>query len=709
MADDRQVGPGLCVKLGINTSELVGSVGGIALALNQSLQLFGQFEAMGQEAFNATIGAAERLQEEIQHMAYTTGMSTDQVQKWRAAAIATDTDFSSLSYSMQILSARITDTSSAGTDLRKTLAGMGVSVKDANGNFVDSDTLLKSILYQIDQLPTAQQKDAAAKEIWGRSWANLASMINESDKALAAYQKTTPAFSEEDLKNINDCKTAWSELSDTIYVAGARIGSAVINVGAADQKAMLAAAQADPNSPYSKRILAEAGLLPNNTNDSSSPLNKNYAGGTVDGTINVPGGLAGLRSVDTSALLAGPQTLQAKLDEITNVTLPKYKQAYIDAVSNGASQDDIDKAADAYNKEIEQQETIKDQIRDQTSSYQEMIDITLPQLKEKLEAAKKTGLKTDIEAAQIALDRGINSANDWGAALGKAAISADSIKASITIASGWSSKSVIGSAGSNMASFMIDEMQHGATYQVALDAWTQGVHSYSSWTNKEGTLGAAIDAGITVTRNPGKNEREALAAATTASTPAATTTATTPSEQAKNETKDQKTELDKQLANVKTNLSDTQKAYLTGYLAIEKTDREHWTFLTEEMKTSLGNLTENYQKWVKYVADNPTIMNIGVVMWTKVGADWDPLHNAEFMQTVRMNALITNAPEYASVDLSKIAFAGTSTDKTKSGDTTISVTQTINGNTDPAAVKAATKDGVSEALAEDAISRGALY
>ena len=228
MSDEQVVGS-LYVKLGLDTSELMGGYGGIAIALNQSLQLFQQFEAMGQEAFNVTMGAAIRLQEEIQHMAYTTGMSTDQIQKWRAAAIATDTDFSSLSYSMQMLSARITDTGAAGDTLRKTLANMGVQTKDANGNFVDSDTLLTSILTQIDKLPTAQEKDAAAKEIWGRSWANLASMINKSGVALDTFKKTAPGISQADLNKVDEFKTKWGELADKVDVAKAKLGIALMD------------------------------------------------------------------------------------------------------------------------------------------------------------------------------------------------------------------------------------------------------------------------------------------------------------------------------------------------------------------------------------------------------------------------------------------------------------------------------------------------
>jgi hypothetical protein len=623
MAEDQQVGPGLFVKLGINTSELVGGVGGVALALNQSLQLLQQFEAMGQEAFNATIGAAERLQEEIQHMAYVTGMSTDQVQKWRAAAIATGTDFSALSFSMQNLSARVTDTGAAGDDLRRTLANMGVSVKDTNGNFVDSDTLLKSILTKIDELPTAQQKDAAAKEIWGRSWANLASMINESGTALDAYNKKQADFSPVDLEKIQLFKIEAAQVNDQISIMGAQIGTTLIPVIQDFREGInlwTGVLQLDFNRVSSAMQDAQtrAETLRIATRDAWEEANKDLlaqSGKGIDWTLYNQG-LADRKSkIDTSALLAGPQALQAKLDEITNVTLPHLRDKYIDAVYSHASQDDIDKAAEAYNKQIEQQSQIKDQIRDQNLSYQQMIDLTLPELKEKLEAAKKTGLKTDIEAANIALEQGINNANDYGAALGKAAISADSIKASITIASGWTSKSIVGAANSEMASFMVDEMQHGASYQVALDAWSAGVHSYSSWTNGEGTLGAAIDAGQSATRNPGKNEREALAASTTGTPGASPTAAKSLSlaDRAPNDTKTISTELSKQ-ADLYTTLNGKIK---TGWTTQETDALIHYTALDGLAMVQMQKLMDDWGTtagWIsKTIAYEQTIAVINGV------------------------------------------------------------------------------------------------
>jgi hypothetical protein len=181
-------------------------------------------------AIKSTIDTAEKYQDEIQQFSYVTGMNTDQAQRWRAATIATDTDFGSFTYTMANLNARITSNTTDGEALRKTLTDMGVTVKDVNGDYVDADTLMKSLLESFDKMPSAQEKDAAAKEILGRSWTNLAEMINESGDALEAYDKASPGISQADLDKIDRFKTKWAEVAYQLDVVKAKVGLVVIDM-----------------------------------------------------------------------------------------------------------------------------------------------------------------------------------------------------------------------------------------------------------------------------------------------------------------------------------------------------------------------------------------------------------------------------------------------------------------------------------------------
>ena len=225
-----------------------------------------------------------------------------------------------------------------------------------------------------------------------------------------------------------------------------------------------------------------------------------------------------------------------------------------------------------------------------------------------------------------------------------------------SMAASWAPSSVVGSAGSEMYSFLMDEMNHGADYQTAIQAWAAGAHSYAAWA---GTLGAAQVSGLSTdsTINLGANARAAQKASSdtskTANTPGAFTS-TTPASGTPAETTQVKTETGKQLA--------AYQGLWTGIeIGLEKqleTEKTYWTQLTKLQALALGDMSEADAQFTAFVAANPTIKNIGIVVWTEEGADWDPTKNAEFMQVARVNAVLSNVPKFVQPDFSKISMTG---------------------------------------------------
>ena len=645
MADGEQVGEGFYIKFGIDFSQMVGAGGAAAIVLNQTLQLFQQFESYGQQAFDATIGKAIEYQSVIEDLHNTLGMTNADAQKWQQTLVSFDTDVGSFSTSLRMLTQRVSDTGTAGDSLRATLKSIGVDAKDANGEYKNSSDLMEDILQKLGQFPEGTQKANLELEIFGRNWYNIANLVNNGTAAVENFHKQQPLFSDDELDRIDKAKIKIDEFSEKMNAAGALIGAGVIdyilnpiyNVGEiagveASSLGMEFAGASEGVTTGNWALSTEAQkriMNPGAYTQEALAAQEAAAKGTGSGGAQ--------QALTIPALLTGPETLQAKLDEITNTTLPNLRKAYDDAVNAPAQNlETINSTKKAFDDELQQQTDVTNQIRDQKLQYQQMIDITLPNLAEKLKTAKETGLKTEIEGAKIALDQGVNSANDLGEALGKAAISTDSIKSSITIASGWSSQSVIGEAGSEQASFMIDEMQHGASYQVALAAWMAGAHSYSPWMNGIGTLGAAIDSSATVTRNAGKNEREATAAAAKSGSSGAATPGTgtgtdakTPADQS---TADQKadTNYSTQYGTNTTTLKTLYAQRLTDFdnygkfkLALEmyqeNVDKTHWTAETEMMRISLQNMSDSWKEYFIFIGSHPTIHNIGVVNWTKNG------------------------------------------------------------------------------------------
>jgi hypothetical protein len=617
MAEERQVGPGLYVKLGMDLSSLVGAGGAAAIVLNQTLDLFHKFEQAAQMAYDNSAGKAIEYQEAIEDLHNTLGMTNSDAQKWKSTLVSFDTDVGSFSQSLRMLTQRVSDTSATGESLRATLKGIGVDVKDSAGNYKNASDMMQGILVALDHIPEGTRKANLENEIFSRGWQNIANLINNGTLAVEKFKEQQPLFSDDELDRIDKAKIKMGEFDQKMDAIKAKTGASLLeNPGIKSLLDYLSGSgeYADNEAKWNKyQTAVKEGFTGDFNSWSANKTGADWTNKTITSDTGTP----------PAALLTGPETLQQKLDEITNTTLPKLKQAYLDAIPNGNSVE-IASARKAYDDALTQQFDITNQIRDQNLSYQDMVDITLPHLKEALVKAKATGLKTDIEAAQIALNQGVNSANDLGVALGKAAISAADIKSSITIASGWKASDIIGSAGSEQAAFMIDEMEHGVKdAQTALNAWSQGIHSYITLANGEGTLGAAIN-GETPTVNLGANEREAQAAAaksgtiSTAGTGTGTKKSVSVADQSKLDTPIISTELSKQ-ADLFSSLNDKIK---DGWIGLEKNNLTHWTALTELSRIGEQAIMQNAYEAAAYAGRTPIIQKL--VMLSKDGYDINP-------------------------------------------------------------------------------------
>lgn len=204
---------------------------------------------------NMLIESAQAYQDQIEQVSIVTDMSAESTQKWRAATVATDTEFSAFAATMTYLNQTIGDTGATGNELRSTLDSLGISYRKSNGELIDNDTLMKNILTRLSGMKSVQERDAAAKAILGRSWYNLAEMIANADDAMVAYQNHTPAFSQKDLDDIDEYKLKWAELADQVELAKAKLALPIMN-------ALMGIEQvgAETGVKYSGAVMAAGGL-----------------------------------------------------------------------------------------------------------------------------------------------------------------------------------------------------------------------------------------------------------------------------------------------------------------------------------------------------------------------------------------------------------------------------------------------------------------
>jgi hypothetical protein len=196
-----------------------------ALALEVGVALAG----LG-EAYNLTIGRAVAYQDQLDTMHNMLGVTIEDAQKWDAAAIATDTDLSSVMTTMRYLTQRISDSGEAGDNLRATLKGIGVDAKDASGKYKDSSELFQEILVALSEIPAGTERASKAADIFGPRWYYIADMINNADTAVKTFENTHATMTDKESERIDKFKVKWAGVTHQIELAEAEAGLFFIGI-----------------------------------------------------------------------------------------------------------------------------------------------------------------------------------------------------------------------------------------------------------------------------------------------------------------------------------------------------------------------------------------------------------------------------------------------------------------------------------------------
>ena len=126
-------------------------------------------------AFNAGKQA-----DEIATLSKQYGVSTDEIQKFKYAQELVDVDMNSMLGSMQRMTKQMGSNNSAFADL-------GVSITNADGSMRDATTVWYEVLTALSQVENETQRDILAQELFGRSAAELAGIVDDGGAALKAY------------------------------------------------------------------------------------------------------------------------------------------------------------------------------------------------------------------------------------------------------------------------------------------------------------------------------------------------------------------------------------------------------------------------------------------------------------------------------------------------------------------------------------------
>ena len=206
---------------------LTGAITSASIAfdfINQAAQTMKQYV---QEAYDDTVGAAVDFSSQMIKTSDSTGVSTDNLQRLRAGAMAVGVDFDTASQSLRMFSQKIDETGTAGDTLRSRLSQVGVSVTDSNGNMKDTYSIYTQTIEKLGEMPNTMERNNLALAIFGRSWASIAPLMTDY-KTVADAAASADPIPQDTLEKTRQFGINLAEAKDKISILGITVGTELV-------------------------------------------------------------------------------------------------------------------------------------------------------------------------------------------------------------------------------------------------------------------------------------------------------------------------------------------------------------------------------------------------------------------------------------------------------------------------------------------------
>ena len=186
----------------------------------KNLQDIGKAAAVATGAFVAgTVGsaiAAGEFADEINTLAKQTGLSTDQIQKFKFASDRIDVSLETLTGSMSKLTRNMASARDGNKATSEAFDLLGVSVVDSNGKLRDNDVVFQETIKALGEIENGTERDAVAMAIFGKSAQDLNPLILGGADALKMMGEEAEAagliMSQDTLDKANQFSDGMDEL-----------------------------------------------------------------------------------------------------------------------------------------------------------------------------------------------------------------------------------------------------------------------------------------------------------------------------------------------------------------------------------------------------------------------------------------------------------------------------------------------------------------
>jgi predicted nucleic acid-binding Zn-ribbon protein len=227
MPEGEQIGKGLYVKIGLDVSGILGGVGGVSIALNQSLELFSKFEGVAQGFVDLANNAA-LMGKEIKDNARDLGLSTTEFQQWTHTAIAAGSSAEEITGSIRMMSVRMQEAADPTSEMGKTLKALGVNVLDSSGKMRSMNDVLLDVFPALNALPEGFERNQAAMTLFGRGFTNIADLASLSREEIQQLIDQAPVFGEDKIEKLDAFNTKMNLLNEKLERSKVLVGEELI-------------------------------------------------------------------------------------------------------------------------------------------------------------------------------------------------------------------------------------------------------------------------------------------------------------------------------------------------------------------------------------------------------------------------------------------------------------------------------------------------
>ena len=159
--------------------------------------------------------------DDLNTMAKVTGISTEELQKYKLSADLLDVSVETIAKSQTKMKKSMLSAEQGSKNVAEAFNTLGVSIVDSNGNLRDQSEVFEESIKALGQMENETERDAIAMQIFGKSATELNPLIEDNGET---FQKVADIFAKNNLDVVDqetiDKANQFNDALDTIKLTG---------------------------------------------------------------------------------------------------------------------------------------------------------------------------------------------------------------------------------------------------------------------------------------------------------------------------------------------------------------------------------------------------------------------------------------------------------------------------------------------------------